>query len=67
MLWAVMNLHQINSKSTVAISNTDISKIPSYIKEKSLDTLPTFLYISALVIKNCWYLKVNFLGPENLL
>ena len=33
----------------------------------SLDTCPTFLQISASVILNNWYLKVNFLGPENLL
>ena len=33
----------------------------------SLDTFPILNYIAASFILNYWYLKVNFLGPENLL
>ena len=40
---------------------------PSCSKDYSRDTLPVFRNISTLVISNYWYLKVNFLGTENLL
>ena len=49
---------------TPVVSYSDYSGVSSYIKEYSLDTLPTFLYISASVISDYWCLKVNFLGPE---
>ena len=39
-------------------------KVPSYIKEYSLNTIPTSLYMSISVISNHWYLKVDFLGLE---
>ena len=42
-------------------------KVPYYVKEYGLNTFPIFLYISTPVISNNWYLKVKFLGPENLL
>ena len=51
-------------QSVLAISNTDYLKVPSYIKECSL---LIFIYFSTPVISNYCYLKVNFMGPENLL
>ena len=42
-------------------------KLPSYIKEYSLNTISKFIKISYPDISNYWYLKVNFLVPENLL
>ena len=32
-----------------------------------MDQFPIFIYISTPVIPNYWNLKVNYLGPENLL
>ena len=42
-------------------------KVPSGIKEDSLDTITMFHCVSVPDISDYWYLKVNFLGPENLL
>ena len=42
-------------------------KESSYMKEYISDASPIFLYTSASDISNYWYLKVNFLIPENLL
>ena len=39
--------------SQLSISQTKISKISSYIKEYSLNTLPVFIYISIHLISNC--------------
>ena len=52
------------------MSNTDITKYPYISKNVVLDIFPIFPYIiiiSTPVISDYWYLKVNFLGPENLL
>ena len=42
-------------------------KVPSFIKEYILDLFSVFLYITTLDDSNYCYLKVNFLGSENLL
>ena len=51
---------------TRGISNTFISKY-LLISKNSVNTRLFFLYSSAPFISNYRYLKVNFLGPENLL
>ena len=53
---------------TLDISNRYL-KVPSDIEKYTyiLETIFIFFFISTLFILNCWYLKVNFLGPENLL
>ena len=42
-------------------------EVPSSCKEITLDAFLVPLYISTHVISNLWYLKVNFLRPENFL
>ena len=49
------------------MSDSDISEYLLIKKNVVWICFPTFLYISTPVISNYWYLKVNFLGPENLL
>ena len=46
-----------------------ISQSTTYVKEYTCnyDTFTIFQYISTPVISNNLHLKVNFLGPENLL
>ena len=53
----------------LVIKNTDISLSTLLYGRMNFDIFPNFLYISTLHRdrSNYWYLKVNFLGPENLL
>ena len=52
---------------TLVISKTDVSEDRLISKNIFLHTSQFFLYNSTPAISNYWYLKVNFLGPENLL
>ena len=51
---------------TLGVSNTDISKYP-HKQRTHYNTYHIFMFISIPFISNYWYLKVNFLVPENLL
>ena len=53
--------------STLYIPNTVISKYPLVSYDYSLDTTPNFICSLTPFISNYLYLKVIFLGPENLL
>ena len=55
---------------TPNILNSGISKFIESVllyQQYSVDTLYIYFYISSPVNSNYLYLKVNFLGPENLL
>ena len=65
----------LNVQLTVVISNTEVSK---YLLYQSLDRFLIFFTLNSSYLKllmsqskffssNYWYLKVNFLEPENLL
>ena len=56
------------SQTLITESTSWFGHNTAHIKENSycLDLLPIILYISTPVISNYWYLKVNFLRPENL-
>ena len=42
-------------------------KVPILHQRSEFGLIPYLFYITASVIANYWYLKVNFLSPENLL
>ena len=52
---------------TLNIPKTEISKYPLKSENIDLTLFPFSFYTLSPGIPNYWYLKVNFLGPENLL